>query len=212
MGLQDMIRWLLPREDVFYTLIEKLTELLEGTAHALERICEGDPAQQVYEAVREIEHEADKLVYESEEQFAKVFVTPIDREDIQTLIVAIDDIVDLMYLTSRNFVLYRMEAPSAPMAAQIKLLVELATYLRAEIPALRRHDYERLIAAGRVIREHEKTGDKIFREAVAELFHNPDISAKILVRDKELLEDLENAIDKFEFVAERLKNLAVKHG
>jgi hypothetical protein len=98
------------------------------------------------------------------------------------------------------------------MTEQMKLLVVLAEVLRTEIPALARHDYERLIAAGRVIRGHEKTGDKIFREAVAGLFHDPDVDAKVLVRDKEILEDLENAIDKFETVAERLKNLAVKHG
>jgi uncharacterized protein Yka (UPF0111/DUF47 family) len=94
----------------------------------------------------------------------------------------------------------------------MKLLAVLGSYLRTELSALRRHEYERLIAAGRVIREHEKTADTIFREAVAELFHNPEIDAKILLRDKELLEDLESAINKFEYVAERLKNLAVKHG
>jgi uncharacterized protein Yka (UPF0111/DUF47 family) len=170
------------------------------------------PAEQVFEAVKVIENQADKVVYEAEEQFAKVFVTPIDREDIHALIVAIDDIIDLIYLTARSFVLYGVEKPSAPMAEQMKLLVVLGSCLRAEIPALRRHEYEKLIAAGRVIREHEKVGDKIFREAVAALFHNPEIDAKILLRDKELLEDLESAVNKFELVAERLKNLAVKHG
>jgi uncharacterized protein Yka (UPF0111/DUF47 family) len=34
----------------------------------------------------------------------------------------------------------------------------------------------------------------------------------VLLRDKEVLEDLELAIDRCETVAERLKNLAVKHG
>ncbi len=212
MALQDIVRWLLPREDVFYTLIEQLAELLAGTAEALATFTEGVPAEQVFESVRTIENQADKVVYEAEEQFAKVFVTPIDREDIQALIVAIDDIIDLLYLTSRTFVLYGVEKPSVAMAEQMKLLAVLGRYLQAEIPALRRHEYDRLIAAGRVIREHEKTGDKIFREAVAELFHNPEIDAKILLRDKEVLEELEKAVNKFEHVAERLKNLAVKHG
>jgi uncharacterized protein Yka (UPF0111/DUF47 family) len=212
LGLQDIVRWLLPREDVFFSLIERLTEQLEASAKELVKFSEGSPADQVYERVREIEHQADRLVYESEEHFAKVFVTPIDREDIQALIVAIDDIIDIIYLTSRTFVLYGVPKPTAAMAEQMKLLVTLGEVLHTEIPALARHDYDRLIAAGRVIREHEKTGDKIFREAVAELFLNPEIDAKVLVRDKELLEDLEDAIDKFEIVAERLKNLAVKHG
>lgn len=207
-----MVRWLLPREEVFFGMIEKLTELLEASAKELVKFSDGVPSDQVFEAVRALEDQADKVVYEAEEHFAKVFVTPIDREDIQSLIVAIDDIIDLIYLTARTFVLYGVPKPTHAMTEQMKLLVVLGELLHKEIPALARHEYERLIAAGRVIREHEKTGDKIFREAVAELFHNPEIDAKVLVRDKEVLEDLENAIDKFEVVAERLKNLAVKHG
>lgn len=212
MGLQDLVRWLLPREEVFFGMIERLTELLEASAKELVKFSEGVPSDQVFEAVRALEDQADKVVYEAEEHFTKVFVTPIDREDIQSLIVAIDDIIDLIYLTARTFVLYGVPKPTHAMTEQMKLLVVLGEHLHKEIPALARHEYERLIAAGRVIREHEKTGDKIFREAVAELFHNPEIDAKVLVRDKEVLEDLENAIDKFEVVAERLKNLAVKHG
>jgi uncharacterized protein len=207
-----MVRWLLPREEVFFTLIERLTELLEASAKELVKFSEGVPSDQVFESVRELENQADKIVYEAEERFAKVFVTPIDREDIQALITSIDDIIDIIYLTARTFVLYGVPTPTAAMTEQMKLLVVLGEVLHAEIPALARHEYDRLIAAGRVIREHEKTGDKIFREAVAELFHNPEIDAKVLVRDKEVLEDLENAIDAFEVVAERLKNLAVKHG
>jgi uncharacterized protein Yka (UPF0111/DUF47 family) len=212
LAVKDFFRWFLPREDVFYALIEQLAELLEATTQAFVKFTEGMSAEQTFEAVRVIENQADKVVYEAEEQFAKVFVTPIDREDIHALIVSIDDIIDLIYLTARSFVLYGVEKPSVPMAEQMKLLVVLGSYLRAEISALRRHEYERLIAAGRMIREHEKTGDKIFREAVAELFHNPEINAKIVLRDKELLEDLEAAVNKFEHVAEKLKNLAVKHG
>ena len=207
-----MVRWLLPREEVFFGMIEKLTELLEASAKELVKFSEGVPSEQVFESVRVLENEADKIVYEAEERFAKVFVTPIDREDIQALIVAIDDIIDILYLTARTFVLYGVPKPTPAMTEQMKLLVVLGEVLHKEIPALARHEYDRLIAAGRVIREHEKTGDKIFREAVAELFHNPEIDAKVLVRDKEVLEDLENAVDAFEVVAERLKNLAVKHG
>jgi hypothetical protein len=193
-------------------LIERLTELLEDSAKELVKFSEGVPAEQVFEAVRLLENQADKIVYDAEEHFAKVFVTPIDREDIQELIVAIDDIIDIIYLTARTFVLYGVPKPTAAMTEQMKLLVVLGGVLHTEIPALARHQYDRLIAAGRVIREHEKTGDKIFREAVAELFHNPEIDAKVLIRDKEVLEDLEDAVDAFEVVAERLKNLAVKHG
>jgi uncharacterized protein len=207
-----MVRWLLPREEVFYRLIESLTEKVEASAKELAKLRDGAPTTEVYEAIRLIEKEADKLVFEAEEQFARVFVTPIDREDLQVLIVAIDDIVDLIHLSSRAFVLYGVPKPTPAMSEQMRLLVVLGELLRSEMTALGKHDYERLIALGRTIREHEKAGDKVFREAVAALFHDPEIDAKVLLRDKEVLEDLEAAIDKFEAVAERLKNLAVKNG
>lgn len=202
-----------PRDREFFDLFEEAGLNILDAADLLDRMLRNYP--ETRELAREIllrEQEGDRITHDIVQRLNQTFVTPIDREDIHALIVAIDDIIDLIYLTSRSFVLYGVETPSVPMAEQMKLLVVLGSCLRSEIPALRRHEYDKLIAAGRVIREHEKAGDKIFREAVAELFHNPAIDAKILLRDKELLEDLESAVNKFEFVAERLKNLAVKHG
>ena len=212
MGLQDMIRWLLPREDVFYGLLERQSELLDTAARALAEFANGVPAEQIRDDVQKLEHEADAIVYEIEEQLAKVFVTPIDREDIQLLASSIDDIVDLINLTARTFVLFGVPSPTPPMVELMQILVKTAGVLRAELPALRRHEYGKLIALGRTIKVHEKEADQVFRNAVSALFHDPDIDAKVLLRDKEVLEDLESAIDRCETVAERLKNLAVKHG
>lgn len=212
MGLQDIIRWILPREDVFYGLLERQSELVDKAANALAQFAAGASAEQVHDQVRELEHQADAIVYEIEEQLAAVFVTPIDREDIQLLAAAIDDVVDLINLTSRTFVLFGVPSPTAPMRELMAILVKLTAILRAELPALRRHEYQKLIALGRTIKDLEKEGDRVFRSAVGQLFKDPAIDAKVLLRDKEVLEDLENAIDKCETVAERLKNLAVKHG
>ena len=47
MALQDVIRWLLPREDVFYGLIERQSELLEQAARALAEFAHGVSAERV---------------------------------------------------------------------------------------------------------------------------------------------------------------------
>lgn len=212
MGLQDMIRWILPREDVFYALIEQQGVLADEAAQALAQFANGAAADKVHQTVRELEHKADEIVYQIEEQLAAAFVTPIDREDIQLLASAIDDIVDLINLTARSFVLFGVPQPSPAMAELMQILVKMTGALRAELPALRRHEYGKLIALSRVIKQHEKEGDRVFRNAVSNLFHDPAIDAKVLLRDKEVLEDLEHAIDKCETVAEQIKHLAVKHG
>lgn len=212
MGLQDLIRWIVPREDVFYTLIERQTELLDKAARALAEFTKGAAAEQVHEAVRDLEHQADAIVYEIDEQFDKVFVTPIDREDLQQLASSIDDIIDYINLTARSFVLFGVTRPTPPMVEMIELLVKMAGILHAEMPSLRRHEYAKLTAVGREIKQLEKDGDRVFRNAVSQLFHDDAIDAKVLMREKEVLEDLEFAIDRCETVAERLRHLAVKHG
>jgi uncharacterized protein Yka (UPF0111/DUF47 family) len=108
-------------------------------------------------------------------------------------------------------VLFGVPKPTPPMVELMEILVKMATVIK---PSCRpcAGTTTALIAAGRVIKDHEKKADQVFRNAVGALFHDPDIDAKVLLRDKEVLEDLEHAIDKCETVAERLKNLAVKHG
>jgi len=212
MGLQAVIRWMLPRDDAFYALIERQSVLLDEAAQALAQFGNGSAPARVHETVRELEHQADAIVYEIEDHLARVFVTPIDREDIQGLATAIDDIIDYINLTARTFVLFGVPRATPPMVEMMQILVKMATVLREELPALRHHEYGKLIAAGRVIKQLEKDGDRIFRNAVSDLFHDPAMDAKVLLRDKEVLEDLELAIDKCETVAERLKHLAVKHG
>ena len=133
-----MVRWLLPREETFYSLIERQCETLDKAAQALAQFADGTPAEEVHQTVLDLEHQADELVYQVEERFAEVFVTPIDREDIQALVVSIDDIVDLLNLTARTFVLYDVPEPTAPMVELMRLLVTMAAVLRAEIPGILR--------------------------------------------------------------------------
>jgi uncharacterized protein Yka (UPF0111/DUF47 family) len=92
------------------------------------------------------------------------------------------------------------------------LLEQSTAVLRDAMPKLRKHAYAELLDASREMRKLEKEGDGVFREAISALFHNESASARVMLSEKEVLEDLENAIDQCEMVAETLANLAVKHG
>ncbi len=212
MSLQDAIRHLLPQEVVFYDLLERQGSLLLDAARALCRFADGAPAGEVHAAVRELEHAADGVVHEVEDHLARIFVTPLDREDIQQLCMSLDDPMDYINVTARSLDLYVVPRPTPPMQRMMRLLVVLAELLHHHLPALRRHEYRRLIDLGREVKRYEKEGDTIFRGAIIELFKDRDLDAKSLIRDKEILEDLEHAINSFEVFSERLRHLAVKHG
>jgi uncharacterized protein Yka (UPF0111/DUF47 family) len=98
------------------------------------------------------------------------------------------------------------------MTALMALLVKCTAQLRDTLPLLRQHRYPELVEAARQTRSFEKQADRIYREAMSALFHGDAIDARRLLREKEVLERLEQALDQCESVADTLINLAVKHG
>ena len=213
MALQDAIRWFLPKEDKFYDLLEQQAAVLHEGALALARLDAAEPDMvAVRDAVQDLEHQGDKVMHEVEEALARTFVTPIDREDIQKLSSELDDILDVTNRAARAFVLYGIRTPSPPMRRMFELFVASTELLKTSLPSLRKNAYDELREATRGVKVLEKEADGVFRQAVSDLFNDPAVGAKDVLREKEVLEDLEAAIDQCEDVAEFLTNLAVKHG
>lgn len=213
MSLQAFVRFLLPKEDHFYDFVEKQAKVAHEAALALAEFKkENTTAESVRKTVQDIEHTGDSIVHDMDDALARSFVTPIDREDLQKLSKELDDIVDLTNGAVRACVLFGVEQPTEPMKKLIDKLVECTEVIKEGVPKLREHKYGELVEVGRTLRKLEKDGDIVFRDAVSKLFHDPSIDAKKLIREREVLEDLENAIDHCEHVAATLANLAVKHG
>ncbi len=211
MGLQDVIRFVLPKEETFFNVMEKHSLVLHRAAGELARLGEGAEPEAVRDAVQALEHEGDKLMHEIDEALAATFVTPIDREDIQKLANELDDILDTCNRTARSFVLFRVKTATAPMLKLFGILCECTEKLSVALPSLRKSDYDALREASKAIKALEKQGDTVFRQAVSDLFDDPAIDAKAVLKQKEVLEDLESAIDQCEDVAEFLAHLAVKN-
>lgn len=209
--LQGLVRFLLPREDHWFEMLEELARLGHQASKLLLAF-ETQSAVTVRDSVQHLEHQADDIVRRMEEALAKTFVTPIDREDLHRLTGDLDDIIDVMNLSARCFALYHVERPTPSMLAIMRQL-EAATSMIAEtMPKLRKHEYHAMIEQGRKIRAVEKEADTIYRNAISELFSLDSIDARELLKQKEALDDLENAVDHCDRVADLLANLAVKHG
>ncbi len=216
MGIQNVIRWFLPREDHFYDFLEQQAKAAHQGANALAKFgTNGTSAVQARDEVQKIEHEGDRFVHEMEEALAKTFVTPIDREDLQRLSSELDTVLDLTNGAIRACVLLGVDKPTVAMKKLIDVIVRCTATLDSAMPKLRKHQYPELVETARELRKLEKEADGIYREAISELFHADSAGgadARVLIREKTVLEDLENAIDQCDAIADTLANLAVKHG
>src|SRR6476659_3411824 len=162
MGIQDAIRWLLPREDHFYDFLERQANAAHEGAKALSKFAtNGTTAEQARDAVQKIEHEGDRIVHEMEEALAKTFVTPIDREDLQKLSSELDGVLDLTNGAIRACVMLGVDEPTEPMQKLTRILVRCTAKVNEAIPKLRKHEYADLVEAGRELRKIEKEADAV---------------------------------------------------
>lgn len=213
MGFQGFLRLLIPREDQFYDFLEQQALLAHEGALAMAKLTqERASSEAVRDAVQAVEHRGDSVVHQMEEALARTFVTPLDREDLKKLSDELDDVLDLTNGAARIRVLTGIESPSDASLKLIGHLVDGTRILATAMPLLRKHAYNDLVTASRELRRVEKASDQVYREAIRQLFADPAVDAKSLLREKEMLDDLERAIDRCEEAGETLANLAIKHG
>ena len=212
MGFQDIIRIFMPKEDHFYDYLERQAKAAHEGAKAMSKFSNGTSAEEARDAVQKIEHEGDKIVHEMEEALAKTFVTPIDREDLQALSSELDTVLDLTNAAIRACVMLGVEKPTEPMKKLIEIIVRCTATINEAMPKLRKHQYAEIVTCARELRKIEKEADVVYRDAISKLFKDSTVDAKVLSREKTVLEDLENAIDQADSIADTLANLAVKHG
>ncbi len=219
MSIQDVIRFFLPKEDHFYDYLERQAKAAyEGALMLTKFMDDGQSAKDTAAAVQKIEHHGDGIVHDMEEALARTFVTPIDREDLQKLSSELDGILDLTNGAIRACVMLGVERPTDPMRQLGRVLLRSTELIDTAVPLLRKHQYTEIVHVAREVRKIEKEGDTIYREAVSDLFRvraeetDPGLDPRILIREKTVLEDLENAIDQCDSIADTLANLAVKNG
>lgn len=212
MSLQAFIRLLLPRSDHFYDILERHAGVLNQAAKELALLKDGTiPVPELRDRIQDLEHQGDQAFHDMLEALGRTFVTPIDREDLQKLSKKLDDVIDLINATVRACVLFGVARPTRPMSLLIDKLVSCSVALAVAVPKLRHHSYPEIIKTGSQVHFFEKEGDTVFRDALSALFHDPAIDAKTILREKEVLEDLEKAINRCDQAAELLINIAVKN-
>ncbi len=221
MGLQDAIRFLLPREDHFYETLEKQAKAAKSGATALARFARNETAiGEAEQALHTIEHEGDQLLRSFEESLAKTFVTPLDREDLHRLASELDRVLDLTYGVARTCRMVGLDRLTGPMQRLVDCVFRCMVTIDEVVPRLRIHRYAEIVTALREVRTTERDADEIYREAVSELFRDvPPADALVgaadprrIMREKAVLDELENAVDLCNVLADTLTNVAIKHG
>ncbi len=160
--------------------------------------------------IHDREHEGDEVTHAIIRLLNTSFVTPMDREDIYQLATALDDVEDAADAVGDLFLLHHIEAPLPQMKEQVDVLLRAAEQTEQALALLPKMDRDRLEPYWIEINTLENEGDQLYRRAVAELFSGEHRAMDVL-RWKEVIENLEEALDGLENVANTIESIVLKH-
>jgi predicted phosphate transport protein (TIGR00153 family) len=201
---------LVPRPAEFYELFTQAgANALEAAQKAEARFREFPNASVTQADVKATEHEGDRITRDLIRLLNTQYVTPFDREDIFALATAIDDVVDHIEEATDLLELYGVESPTKQSIEQARILTAAVGHLCSALGGLKsqRGVQAELIA----LKELEDEGDRVLRDAIADLFRDQRIDPLTVIRWKDIFEALEDALDACETAANVVGNIVVKN-
>jgi len=201
---------LVPKEREFFRLFSEMAANLETAGELLvELMNDYDQARSKARQILEHEHVGDKIVHDIVQRLNKTFVTPLEREDIYDLASTMDEILDSIEATADSMLLYKVSEVK-PQAREMAVVIAKATsVLRKCVDDLEKRP-KNLSDHWIEVNRLENDGDRLYRDAVAELFDG-DMKCVEIIKWKDVYATLEKAVDDCEHVANILESIVLKN-
>jgi predicted phosphate transport protein (TIGR00153 family) len=201
---------LTPQKREFYELFTRASANAVDISRLLVRLLQRfpDDGQGLLRDIKEHEHEGDRLTHEVISLLNRTFVTPFDRDDMYRLASALDDICDHVDEAADNIDAYEVKDVPERAKTQAEVILRAAEHLHEAVQLLEGFkDSRRQLVA---LRELEDEGDRLAREAIADLFRSGQDPITV-IRWKDIHERLEEAVDACENAADVLEAILVKN-
>jgi uncharacterized protein len=203
---------LLPRDGKFFDLflaVANYTVEAAGLQQALLR-AEETRRGAIVDQIKRLEHQADEVTHDVVSRLDRVFITPLDREDIHLLASRLDDVIDLIDGTARRLQVFH--AGAAPQGATLmaEVIARATAQLQVAVGALEKNKGGVVLAACVQVKRLEEEGDSLYHEWLARLFEGaPD--PLTVIKWKEIYDNLEKTLDKMEDASNVLESISIKH-
>lgn len=207
----------LPRDEQFFDLFEESAKNAAEVTAVVQQVVDSDADRdRQVRLLHDLEHRGDEITHRIFSALNSTFVTPLDREDIRSLAVELDDLVDDAEEAGKRLALYKLEGTQEPARLLARILNEQTISLAKAVPLLADVGKQ-----GEQIRRHvlevhrlENEADDTLNQALAGLYDGvEDVPALVSqMRWGELYGLLEDATDRAEDVADVLESIFLKNG
>jgi uncharacterized protein len=211
----SVIRFLLPKEEHFHELLEEDTaNLLQAIRLFSEMAHSANFEERRVKMVqlKALEHEGDMITKRVFEALNASFITPFDRDDIQSIAVDLDDIIDNVEGAAQYLVLFELvESPDA-LRQFAEILVSMGEQIHLATGMIWDLKNEKKVREVVVrVSELENQADQLYNTVIADLFKSTGRNPLEILKWKEVYLGLEEACDSCRDYSNIIASVVVKN-
>ena len=203
---------LLPRDEKFFDLFTSVAALSVEAAKLQLDLLRAEPQRRgpIVDAIKRLEHEADQITHDVVTRLDRVFITPLDREDIHLLASRLDDIVDLVDGIARRSQIFRIGVAPEGASLLAEVIQRAAQRLLEAVQVLDRGRVLTVFDACREVKRLEEEGDALYHQWLGRLFEE-ERNPLDVIKWKEIYDTLEKTLDHMEDAGNVLESISIKH-
>ena len=203
---------ILPRELCFFDHFDAhAAKTVEGCELFLDLARGVNDVPSLYAKIKEVESACDKVTHDTVASLHRVFITPIDRNDIHRLISKMDDVMDMVEGAACSIAIYELRPPSVELTKMAVTLLASAKLVCVAVKGLRDFKHSQSILDTCVeINRLENESDRQLADAIARLMRETSDPIAV-IKWKEVFETVEMATDSCEDVANVIEGVVIEN-
>jgi uncharacterized protein len=206
---------LLPRETKFFDHLIQHVDCFCEAASAFKELVyhmedlKGDEVKKKIMLINDCEARGDTIERKIIDELNATFITPLDREDIHTLAVHIDNAIDILNSITSKIEIYQIQRLPTNVCKFADIVVRMSEMLKRLMKELKGKRNIEAISAN--MHKTENEADDLFHRCLADLFSTKTDPVDI-IKFKEVYEHLESVVDSVDFIGKLVRGIIVKQG
>src|SRR5437870_2407925 len=182
--------------------------ILQAAEALVEALAGRTPIAEAWQIIRDLEHKGDAVARDMFEMLMTPQATLVDRDALKALTGYLDDILDAIEAAAARLAIHHIRR-AIPAARELGQIVLESAHELTQV--LRLREMRDLFPHTRSLHRLENRGDDVLRDAIESLFSGR-LSARDIVKWKDICEILEASTDRCEDVANVLETILVQTG
>jgi uncharacterized protein len=214
MNLSNLLKYFIPKEKKFYAMFNQAAIYCIEASVELNNLFNSTSLEELKatrKKIKAIEKKGDEITTQVFDALNNTFITPFDREDIHQLANTLDDVVDLMYSVSGKVEFYRLTVFSSYMKDMVAEIQRGCVQIQTAVNGLENFkSTDKTLRACKDLNKLESRVDEFFHLGLSSLFDN-EKDAIELIKQKDILINIEKIANKIEDVSDVVKTIMVKY-